>query len=126
MSCPALPSRSLAAFIVGPLGLGSPRFRAGVAPCPAVLCVATTAFVRPGRCALCSLPVPWVDALFVSLPACAGVGSSTGRADCGNPGNQIARLLLSLFVRFISSELYSSALQSFCVSFVDTWTDAER
>src|SRR6266481_819479 len=62
-SCPALPSRAPSSVIVGPLGLGSPRVRAGVAPCPAVLCVATTAFVLSGRCALCSLPVPWVDAL---------------------------------------------------------------
>src|SRR5882724_4315106 len=57
----------------GPLGLGSPGVRTGITPCPAVLCVATTAFVLPGRSALCSLPVPWVDALcFVPLPACAG------------------------------------------------------
>ena len=53
----ALPSRSLTAFIVGPLGLGSPCIRVGVAPSPAVLCVATTAFVRPGRSAFGSLPV---------------------------------------------------------------------
>src|SRR5713101_5941817 len=81
-SCPALPSRVLSVVIVGPLGLGSPRVRARclTAPRPAVLCVATTTFVLPGRCACRSLPVPWVDALdFVSLPACAGVGSSADR-----------------------------------------------
>ena len=94
MSCPALPSRCLAAFIVGPLGLGSPRLRAWrtAAPCSAVLCVATTAFVRPGRFALRSLPVPWVDALwFVSLPACAGVGSSAGRVGHQTPGCWLRR-----------------------------------
>ena len=75
------------AFIVGPLGLGSPRVRSRVSPCPAVLCVATTAFVRPGRSAFGCLPVPWVDALrFVSLPARAGVGSSAGRVDPPTPG----------------------------------------
>jgi hypothetical protein len=86
---PALPSRCLAAFIVGPLGLGSPRVRAGciAAPHPAVLCVATTAFVLPGRFALGSLPVPWVDALlFVSLSACAASGSSAGRVGPQTPG----------------------------------------
>jgi len=85
----ALPSRCLAAFIVGPLGLGSPRVRAGCipAPCPAVLCVATTAFVLSGWFAFRSLPVPWVDALgFVSLPACARVGSSVGRVGQQTPG----------------------------------------
>ena len=56
-----------ASVIVGPLGLGSPRVRARDIPCPAVLCVATTAFVRPGRCAFGSLPVPWVDA-FLCVP----------------------------------------------------------
>ena len=72
---------------MGPLGLGSPRFRAGDAPCPAVLCVATTAFVLPGRFALRSLPVPWVDASwFVSLPTCVGVGSSIGRVGHQTPG----------------------------------------
>jgi len=91
-SCPALPSRCLAAFIVGPLGLGSPRLRAEIAPGPAVLCVATTAFVLSGRFALGSLPVPWVDALvFVSLPACAEVGSSVGRAGLGMPGCWLGR-----------------------------------
>ena len=85
-SCPALPSRCLAAFIVGPLGLGSPRVRAEIALCPAVLCVATTAFVRPGRFALGSLPVPWVDALlFVSLSACTEVGSSADRVGQQTP-----------------------------------------
>jgi hypothetical protein len=91
-SCPALPSRCLTALIVGPLGLGSPRVRAEVAPCPAVLCVATTAFVLPGRFAFGSLPVPWVDALvFVPLPACAGVGSSAGRIDHRTPGCWLCR-----------------------------------
>src|ERR1017187_1110861 len=78
----AFPSRCLAAVIVGPLGLGSPRVQTGgiAAPGPAVLCVATTAFALPGRFAFGSLPVPWVNALlFVSLLACAGVGSSAGR-----------------------------------------------
>src|SRR5882724_4791563 len=71
----------------GPLGLGSPGVRTGITPCPAVLCVATTAFVRPGRFALCSLPVPWNNALsFVSLPACAGFGSSVGRVGHQTPG----------------------------------------
>jgi len=77
---------------VGPLGLGSPRVRSRVAPCPAVLCVATTAFVRPGRCALCSLPVPWFDALwFVSRPACAGFGSPAGRVRHQPPGCWLCR-----------------------------------
>ena len=77
---------------VGPLGLGSPRVRAEVAPCPAVLCVATTAFVLPGRFTCRSLPVPWVDALFfVFLPARAGVGSSTDRADPRAPGCWLCR-----------------------------------
>ena len=90
--CPALPSRCLAAFIVGPLGLGSPRVRARAVPCPAVLCVATTAFVHPGRSALCSLPVPWFDALlFVSRPACAGLGSSAGRVGHHTPGCCLSR-----------------------------------
>ena len=68
--------------IVGPLGLGSPRVQSNslAALGSAVLCVATTAFVLPGRFAFGSLPVPWVDALlFVSLPACAEVGSPTDR-----------------------------------------------
>ena len=97
-SCPALPSRSLAAFIVGPLGLGSPRLRAALRP--AVLCVATTASVRPGRSAFDSLPVPWCDALvFVFLPACADFGSSAGRIARRMPGcclsrSPIIRLLL--------------------------------
>jgi hypothetical protein len=81
-----LPSRGLAAFIVGPLGLSSPRFQARASPCLAVLCAATTAFVLPGRSALGSLPVPWVDALFVSRPACAGIGSPAGRAGQQSPG----------------------------------------
>jgi hypothetical protein len=69
------------------LGLGSPRVRAEVAPCPLVMCVATTAFVHPGRSALSSPPVPWVDAqCFVSLPACAGFGSSVGRIARRMPG----------------------------------------
>jgi len=69
-------------FYRGSLGPWFPTRSAEVAPCPAVLCVATTAFVRPGRCALCSLPVPWFDALwFVSRTACAGFGSPVGRAD---------------------------------------------
>ena len=85
---------------MGPLGLGSPRFRTEVAPCPAVLCVATTAFVLPGRFACRSLPVPWVDALFfVSLPTRAGVGSSAGRVGQRSPGcclcrSPLLRLLL--------------------------------
>ena len=88
----ALPSRSLTAFIVGPLGLGSPRVRVRAIPCPAVLCVATTAFVLPGRSAFGSLPVPWVDALwFVSLPVCAGVGSSAGRVGQLTPGCCLSR-----------------------------------
>jgi hypothetical protein len=33
-----------------------------------------------------SLPVPWVDALFVSRPACAGIGSPAGRAGQQSPG----------------------------------------
>ena len=72
------------------------------APCPAVLCVATTAFVRPGRFAFGSLPVPWVDAfVFVSLPACAGVGSSAGRVGQQTPGCWLRRspLLRRLFPR---------------------------
>jgi hypothetical protein len=90
--CPALPSRAAVGVIVGPLGLGSPRFRTGVIPCPAVLCVATTTFVHPGRSAFGSLPVPWIDALqFVSLPACAGVGSPAGRAGQQAPGCWLRR-----------------------------------
>ena len=99
---PGIAFPRLAAFIVGPLGLGSPRVRAEVVPCPAVLCVATTAFVRPGRFAFGSLPVPWVDALcFVSLPACAGVGSSAGRVGQQTPGCWLRRspLLRRLFPR---------------------------
>ena len=61
-------------------------------PPPAVPCAATTAFVRPGRCALCSLPVPWFDALlFVSRPAFAGLGSSVGRIDHQTPGCWLCR-----------------------------------
>jgi hypothetical protein len=72
---------------VGPLGLGSPRVRAEVAPCPTVLCVATTASVRPGRYALGSLPIPWVDALlFVFRSACAVFGSHDGRVGLHTPG----------------------------------------
>ena len=81
-------------FIVGPLGLGSPRVRTMclAAHRPAVLCVATTAFVHPGRFAIRSLPVPWVDALcFVSLPTCAGVGSSAVRIDPLTPGCWLSR-----------------------------------
>ena len=89
---PALPSRASTGVIVGPLGLSSPRVRAEVAPCPAVLCVATTAFVLPGRFAFGSLPVPWVDALvFVSLFACAEVGSSAGRVGQHTPGCCLGR-----------------------------------
>jgi hypothetical protein len=88
----ALPSRAPASVIVGPLGLGSPRFRTGVAPCPAVLCVATTAFVLPGRSAFGSLPVPWVNAsCFVSPSACAKVGSSAGRVGQHTPGCWLSR-----------------------------------
>ena len=91
-SYPALPSRVPASVIVGPLGLGSPRVRTGFLPCPAVLCVATTAFVRPGRSAFGSLPVPWADALcFVSLPACARVGSSAGHVNQLTPGCWLRR-----------------------------------
>ncbi len=72
---------------MGPLGLGSPRVRAEVIPCPAVLCVATTASVRPGRYAFGSLPVPWVDALlFVFRSACAVFGSHDGRVGLHTPG----------------------------------------
>jgi len=79
-------------FIVGPLGLGSPRVRAEVAPCPAVLCVATTAFVFPGRFAFGSLPVPWVDAhWFVSLLACARIGSPVDRVGHHAPGCWLSR-----------------------------------
>ncbi len=60
--------------------------------CPAVLCVATTAFVHPGRSAFGSLPVPWSDALlFVFLPACAGFGSSAGRVARQMPGCCLSR-----------------------------------
>jgi hypothetical protein len=77
---------------VGPLGLGSPRVRAWAIPCSAVLCVATTAFVLPGWFAFRSRPVPWVDALlFVSLPACARVGSSVGRVGHPTPGCWLCR-----------------------------------
>ena len=87
-SCPASPSRCLSALIVGPLGLGSPRIRFNAfGAVPAVLYVATTAFVRPGWFAFRSRPVPWVDALcFVFPPACAGVGSFTVRVEQYTPG----------------------------------------
>lgn len=63
---------------MGPLGLGSPRFQNGPSPVPAVLCIATTAFVlpgshrgefiRPGR----RLPDAWVLVLPATLlPAIA-------------------------------------------------------
>jgi hypothetical protein len=87
---------------MGPLGFGSPRVRARAVPCPAVLCFATTAFVRSGRSAFGSLPVPWVDALrFVFPPACAGVGSSAGRVGPQTPGCWLSRspLLRRLFPR---------------------------
>jgi hypothetical protein len=104
MSCPALPSRVLANFTMGPLGLGSPCVRARVISdfCPAVLCVATTAFVLPGWFTCRSLPVPWVDAqFFVSLPARAGVGSSMDCVGPGTPGCWLCRspLLRRLFPR---------------------------
>jgi len=69
---------------------------------PAVLCVATTTFVRPGWFAFGSRPVPWVDALFcVSLPACAGLGSLTVRVERQTPGCWLRRspLLRQLFPR---------------------------
>ena len=81
-SCPARPSRCLAAVIVGPLGLGSPRvqFRFVSVPVPAVLCLAATPFVRPGRFASGSLPVPWSDPLsFVFLRTRVRVGSRSVR-----------------------------------------------
>jgi hypothetical protein len=66
--------------IVGPLGLGSPRVQAEVVPSPAVPCVATTAFVRPGRFAFAPFRYLGLTRFsFVSLPAGAEVGSSTGR-----------------------------------------------
>jgi hypothetical protein len=90
--CPALPSRAPASVIMGPLGLGSPCVRAGDVPCPAVLCVATTACVLPGRSAFGSLPVPWCDALFfVFLRACARFGSSIGRVAQQMPGCWLSR-----------------------------------
>ena len=90
--CPALPSRALASLIVGPLGLGSPRLRTELAPCPAVLCVATTASVPPGRSAFGSLPVPWVDVLLlVSLPVGAGIGSLSGHVAHQTPGCWLRR-----------------------------------
>jgi hypothetical protein len=77
----ALPSRCLAAFIVGPLGLGSPRVRAGriAAPRPAVLCVTplnTCPALRPRWNPLrspwrgedCCLPVTGHSRLSVRLP----------------------------------------------------------
>ena len=86
------------------MGLSSPRFRLRnlAAPLPAVLCVATTTFVRPGWFAFGSRPVPWVDALFcVSLPACAGLGSFTVRVERQTPGCCFRRspLLRLLFPR---------------------------
>jgi hypothetical protein len=93
-SCPASPSRRLAACIVGPLGLGSPRFRPRnlAAPLPAVLCVATTTFVRPGWFAFGSRPVPWVDALcFVFHLARARLGSLTARIQRRAPGCWLSR-----------------------------------
>jgi hypothetical protein len=78
--------------IVGPLGLGSPRFRPGALPCSAVLCVATTTSVRPGRCAFGSLPVPWLDAFrFVSLSVRTGFGSHPGRVGQFAPGCWLRR-----------------------------------
>src|SRR4029453_17105749 len=87
-SCPASPSRCLSACIVGPLGLSSPPFRPRnlAAPVPAVICVATTTFVRPGWFAFGSRPVPWVDALgLVFLLACAGFGSFAVRVERQTP-----------------------------------------
>ncbi len=65
---------------MGPLGLGSPRLRprCPAAPGPAVLRVATTAFVLPGWFAFGSLPVPWVDALSL-CPARLAPGSARWR-----------------------------------------------
>jgi hypothetical protein len=74
------------------LGLGSPRFRARAIPCPAVLCVATTAFVLPGRSAFGSLPVPWVDALFfVSRLVRPRFGSCASRVGQHTPGCWLRR-----------------------------------
>jgi hypothetical protein len=59
---------------------------------PAVLCVATTSFVRPGRSALGSLPVPWVDALwFVFLSDGTELGSVVGRVGLPPPGCWLRR-----------------------------------
>jgi hypothetical protein len=117
-SCPALPSRALSSFTVGPLGLGSPRVRsrAIAVPLPAVLCVATTAFVLPGRFACRSLPVPWVDALlFVSLPARAGVGSSSGRVGHRTTGCCLCRSpLLRLLLPRRREALPSSRVTPLC------------
>ncbi len=89
--CLALLSRAPVSVIVGPLGLGSPRVRAGAFPCPAVLCIATTAFVLPGGFAFGSLPVPWADAFFVSLLACTRFGSSVSRVNRPMPGCWLRR-----------------------------------
>ena len=68
--------------IVGPLGLGSPRVQSNslAALGSAVLCVATTAFVLPGRFAFAPFRYLGLTRFsFVSLPACAEVGSPTDR-----------------------------------------------
>src|SRR5438477_111746 len=82
-------SRRLAACIVGPLGLSSPRFRLRTL---AARCLRYYASLRlpssvPAWFAFGSRPVPWVDALCcVSLPACAGIGSFTVRVERQTPG----------------------------------------
>src|SRR5262245_57703521 len=87
MSCPALPSRARVSVIVGPLGLGSPRFRNELFLVPAVLCFATTAFVFPGRSTCRSLPVPWCGAFrCVFHSVLSGLGSCNRRAACCMPG----------------------------------------
>ena len=89
-----MPSRCLTAFIVGPLGLSSPRLRSRrlAVPGPAVLRIATTTFVRPGWFAFGSLPVPWVDALvFVFRPARAEAGSFAVRIQRQTPGCWLRR-----------------------------------
>ena len=79
---------------MGPLGLSSPRLQSRnlAAPELAVLRIATTTFVHPGWFALGSRPVPWVDArLFVSLLACARVGSPTAGVGRWSPGCWLRR-----------------------------------
>jgi len=95
-SCPASPSRCLSAFIVGPLGLGSPRVRNFVFSdsAPAVLRVATTAFVLPGWFAFRSLPVPSGLRRFGFVSSSRRTGNARVLAGCWLSRSPVLRLSL--------------------------------